>query len=280
MGEIMLTIGVANHGPEQVFSHLHSVYGIDISEILQVPPRGNLTLTKNLAEYILFYTSKDLKRHLKYLARPKFKNKTIIVLGSCQSMFDIEGIVPLDYIDVDSNRFYDFELLDYFLPMPKEHSKLSKREVNYIDHLSTKVQNGSILTQLMTTIYTIPKSVNQKAITLGICDWFVNCGEDRDLIKFFDSNAKQYSVSTNVRGRLEEILLSDVAKGFKKAFKKLYKLRKSNQEVDNLVINGIADKHGVPAFEIRYITIKFENESLIKGGDKRSIDNLVDGKEK
>lgn len=276
----MLTLGVANHGPEQLLRHLHEVHGIDISEILQVPVSGNLSLSNKLSKYILFYTSRDLLRHVRYLSKSKFKDKVIFVLGSSQVLYTVEGLVPLDYIDVDSTRFYDFELLDYFLPIPLEHSKIKKREQDYIDKLSSKVQNGSILTQLMTSIYTIPKSQNQKAITFGICRWFVKGGSDKDLSEFFKVNAKQYSLSANVRGRLEEILFSPVAKGFKKAFIKLQQRRDKGLPVENEDINSIAKHFDVPAFEIRYITIKFENESLIKDGDKRSIDNLVEGKEK
>ena len=280
MGESMLTLGVANHGPEQLLRHLHEVYKVDVSEILQVPVAGNLSLSNKLSKYILFYTSRDLLRHVRYLSKSKFKDKVIFVLGSSQVLYTVEGLVPLDYIDIDSNRFYDFDLLDYFLPIPLEHSKIKKREQDYIDKLSSKVQNGSILTQLMTSIYTIPKSINQKSITYGICRWFVKGGADRELSEFFNSNAKQHSLSANVRGRLEEILFSPIAKNFKKAFNKLQQRRKKGLPVENEDINDIAKQFDVPDFEIRYITIKYDNESLIKDGDKRSIDSLVDGGEK
>ena len=164
----MIVLGISNHGPEQLFSYLNRKYDICISSFTQVPLGGNLSLTSRVEDNIVFYTTNDFRKHIRYLQKSKFKNKRVFVFGACQQLHTIYGVIQMDYKLVESKRSLDFKLSKKLQPLPNSGEKPSKNDYDYIDLLSEKVQNGSILNTLMTVIYTIHKTVNQKAVTFGI----------------------------------------------------------------------------------------------------------------
>lgn len=273
----MIVYGVSNHGPEQLFNYLNKTYNICIKDFTQIPFGGILDISKRVAQNLIFYSTHDFRKHLHYLQGRKFKSKKIFVMGSCQQLFSIDGITPLDYMQVDTRRFIDFEMFKDFLPLESINAPVTRSEDDYIDALSKKVQNGSILTSLMTTIYTISKTVNQKAVTFAICEWFYK-GRGQKHLDILLSSAKTISgVNPKTCAKLEEILTSSTAANFQKAFAEMLRLRKADKPV---IEKDIGKSFDVPAFELRYISVKYKNDALYKSKEKRSVDVLVDGGEK
>ena len=274
----MQLIGVGNHSPEQVISWL--VRKGHKPKSLTIVPSGKLISPNKAKKYkrmILFMTYRDFRRNWKLVNEPAFASKIFFVLGTPSKLYEFDQMTFADFDPVKGQRSFGFKLYSKFkdINLKTKGKNIPSRCKTrfFMPNLIEAVKQGSLLNKLMSAIYTVKGSSNQKQLTLAICEWLYR-GESPGLLKQrIQKYGGQLKITELMCTRFEGILLTEIGFSFQEAFEEVRQYKKKNRTIP---FREIGQKYGIPDFELRYINVKLENEK----NNKTTIDQKARKKTK
>ncbi len=243
----MYCFGVSNHSPEKVLDILITKGVIPNASAVSIVPVGKVLADKSPKRKIIFVVSiSDLFRNLAVLNGDSYSNVQVFVFASPLRINELEGCTALDITPSVASKGVGFNLLPT-LAIAKYRSALkgqpvvTKRAVaQYLTILTDNVKHGSLLTPLMTLIYTLPKSTHQTPVKEAVAKYFHG-----------SSLATTYKVLTDLLSeksfvKLTDLLESSIAESYRNAMKDL-------KAKDNASLSSICTKWGTSDYEIRYL---------------------------
>lgn len=202
-------------------------------------------------KYYFFLTPFAVKRSLSVINSEVYKG-TIGVVFSCPvDLYPYEGITPLDYLEATDLHIDAFNYIGMRRSLLKQgDSTITFETHNYLDKVLTKVRSSkSILTKLMSFVYTMPSSTHQKPVKELACSWLNSGQGDGDLKIRMDKLSKQVHLSDKQKQRFLDILLSEDASLYKNALIKCLNIT----DVDAEPFYRVVNKFKVSAYELRYV---------------------------
>lgn len=262
--------GVSNHSPDQVIKFLERrTSASDILGDLAILPFGKkLSPTKKSSRSILFVISiSDFYRNAEVLNSPKYANKQVFVFSSPLRLNELTGIIRLDFEHDPALKGLGFLLkssLDvtaYRNGLRKDADKPIVRNTGrYLTHLIDSIKQGSLLTPLMTFIYTLPSSTLQTPVKNAVVDFFYK-GQSIDKLLSVVKDIPAKSISERSLQALEAVLRSEIADNFKAAFKEFRALKKEGKPT---VIPAICKRHGISDYEFKYLKSIVDDRDAVK----------------
>lgn len=259
----MNVYGVANNSPDQVGNWLKNldfqqseIYIVDWNEILQDVPKS---VTKH--KIFFFLHLKSLLINWKYLKRNSlFHKKYLFVFSSPVRLLEQTGIIYLD-IEKDASSAFLVRLLPeldrskFSLTVSNEVPEIEPVS-SYLGQVIEQLREGSLLTPLMTFLYTLPSASHQIPIKRALAKWFVCDGKRANADLLLEKIKSTLSLSEAVIIKLQDILFSEAGKEYVSAFKYLRK-----HEVD---VSTIVKKFKVTSYEIQYLcSVNKQSENVL-----------------
>jgi len=245
----MYCFGIAHHSPEQVLAFLQKNNMAESCKDVVIVADG-LTVSPALKRRIVFVLdAQSFSRNLRILNSPNFDTAMVFVFASSLKIGEFHGCFPLDYDK--SEEFGGVATQPKRLSVQKlksacKHSVTVKRVAeDYLASMVDCVKQGSLLTPLMTFIYTLPSSTHQTPVKEA-CAQFFRQNLDFDYTMRCLSK-RGVDLTPTAQAKLRTILESESAQKFKAFFQK-YKARTEDSSLDSLCA-----QFSVPPYEIRYI---------------------------
>ena len=245
--------GIGNSSPAVVYQKLIEK---GISDAIIVHQVGDLMRLKAKAPKgdLFFLTFEDLVRNLKVVNLSKYSDVNVYVFASPIRLNELEGITLLDVETSPGAVGFGFNLRhtpDYKVcrsasrkPGGKEVSVVN---VNVLETLTNSIKKGSILTPLMTFVYSLPSATLQTPVKLAVAKILVENRPIKSLDKLLSSTT-EYDLSSMSKARLIEILKSDVCKPYIEAFK-----HRAESKAKHLGATALAKKFGIDVFDVSYL---------------------------
>lgn len=262
----MLSVyGVANHTPDQLIRWLLDIQTVEIKDILPLRPTYVLKETQRnkLRPYILLMSARDLKRNLELLNT--LEDTCVFVFDSALTLWEYEGLMPLDFGESENPQLDGIETYDYFLELSDEGFHVShNKNNNYLDVALGMINDTeSLLRPLMTFIYTMPSSTHQKPVKFMMCLSLYSGISDKKLIRVIDYLDRTVGLPAQKKQKLTSLMLSGEAAKYKAAFKE-FRSNKAEQDVDLLCLN-----RKISSYEFKYI------QSIVKKSKNANGENYL-----
>lgn len=256
--------GVANHTPDELILWLRDIQNVDVKDIL--PIRTDFLLSEKhstkLKPYILMLSAKDLKRNLEVL---NTLDVTVFVFDSALTLWEYEGLMPLDFGESENPQIDGIELYSYFLEMNEEGFPVyHNKNNNYLDIALGMIDDtNSLLRPFMTFVYTLPNSTHQKPIKTLMCLCLYTNASHEKIAKVVGYLDKTIGIPKIKKQKLLDLIQSEEADKYKEAFKE-YRQHKKAEEIDLLCLT-----RKISAYEFRYIL------SVVKSSKDVNGENLI-----
>jgi hypothetical protein len=259
-------LGICNSSPAKVAELLVKRRIINtVKEVAILPIGSALQSGKSPRRNFIFILSiSDVLRNISILNSSKYKNVSIFIFASPIRLNELNNIHYLDLLKDPSAKGFGFNLkpsIDVVLlknvirKESLESKPLIRNDREHLTILTDSIKQGSLLTPLMTFIYSLPSSTLQYPVKLAVAK-IIAKGLPTSKLDSAIKDISDYSLSVSAKEKLVNILDSEVGDTYKKAFKYYYKVKKEKGTVD---INTVAKKFDVTAYEIRYIISILEN---------------------
>lgn len=272
--------GLCNTSPS-VFANILITKNILTSpNELAVVPVGTVLAdnTKPTRSTLFIVTIADLLRNLPVLNGKRYRNCSVFVFASPIRLVELTNIVNLDLTVDNSAKGFGFSLLstdkiDWALfrrSMKVPNTSLLevyREEREHLTYLTDSVKKGSLLTPLMTFIYTLPSSTLQTPVKLAVARILIQ-GLPLSSLESVVSSLCEYKISSNAKDKLVSILDSAVGKKYFDAFKFYCTIKK---EKGSAVIANISKKFDVSAYEIRYLLSVLESTKVSTVKKKKAV---------
>lgn len=250
----MRNYGVCNHSPDYMFMWLKKVFGLETKDI-SIVPEGNMLPVKpsNKKRIYLFLSHKTFRLNLDRVNSKHYTKAVGMLFSNPLVLHSYPEIIPIDFEESSSVH------IDAFLLKEPDKSKMSlepsstlivRERTDYLAKVLDKVCSfNSLLTPLMTFLYTLPNSTHQKPVKEIICTWLYNGGSYEDLENTLNSRKGELPLSAKHHARIRNILDSETAHKYKQALQVV-----SVYEDDSKVpYREIVSSFNVSKYEIRYI---------------------------
>jgi hypothetical protein len=256
----MYCFGVCNTPMPVVSKVLVKKKVVDSISSIAVLPVGTLLTRKSKAsKSVIFICSiQDLLRNLDILNSVRFSEHKVFVFASPVRLNELSNVVNLDLLKDPAKKGFGFLLqpkINTLLlqqELKKPLAKIKPVERNSAEHLAIlteSVKQGSLLTPLMTFIYTLPSSTLQNPVKQAVAK--VICkGLPLSKIEALLKTSCEYEITKAAKDKLFAILESDVGTNFREAF---IAYNKAKKEKGSAVLTSIAKKFDVSPYELRYL---------------------------
>jgi hypothetical protein len=261
--------GIANSSPDTVLNLLTRKGFInDASDISVIQVGTTLTQKKPRRKYLFILNQFDLLHNKSVLNSEDYNDVRVFVFASPLRLVELKGVTFLDISPDMKHDSYGFLLrdkIDYKLIRRSKQQPVTKDKCRYVMHLTNAIKEGSLLTPLMTFIYTLPVSTLQIPAKVAACNalFYGKVKYLHDILESITDNP----ISEHQYTKLVDLLNSDIAKKFQKAFAE-YRERKDNGSPT--AVKSIATRHKVSDYEMRYI-ISVLNSTVVKKTKKAKI---------
>lgn len=277
----MYCLGVSNQSPDQVLLFLKKKGEIkEFSDVAIVPVGTKLKADKKPSRKILFIVSvSDLYRNLEVLNSARYKGRQVFVFASPLRLVELENTAFLDFerSTVNSGLGYilknKIDLQRYKVALKEESGPVSRKDTKYLTSLIDTVKKGSLLTPLMTYIYTLPSSTHQTPVKEAVASYLYKGLSWTKLESTLDS-IKGVAVSQRTKDKLKEILRTEIGENYRQAFA-LYRETKEGGKTPSLA--SICKKFETSDYEMRYIKSIIEDRDEKKPSRGKSLASLVRG---
>ena len=270
----MYCFGVSNNSPELVLDMLVSKSFIKSASEVSVIPVGKLVSPDTLPKRkILFIVSiADLLRNLKVLNSALYGKVQVFVFASPLRINELKGCQPLDMSPDVASRGIGFRmaktisLAKYASHLKIEGGVVSRDTTQYLTVLTDNVKHGSLLTPLMTFIYTLPRATHQTPVKEAIAKFLYGSTSIASL-----QNALSNLLTEKNLLKLISLLETDVATAYRSALKAV-KTRVTSGDKPNLA--SICKQWNTNDYEIKYILSIIEgmkNRKHLRGKSMKAI---------
>ena len=197
--------------------------------------------------HFIFLGAGPLRRSLEQVNSKAYVGKVGIVCDTPIALMAFSGILPLDYTASADFHIEAFELHDEInrTVLKAGDRPVALERIDVVDQVVSKVDSfTSILSTLMTFVYTMPNSTHQKPVKELACSWLASTADQSELKQRINTLARQIVLTDKQKSRLYEILTSPAAAEYKRAMQSI----KSDADVQ-----AVAMQSKLSAYEIRYI---------------------------
>lgn len=171
----MFCAGVSNHSPEVVLKFLASA-GFEQKDVSVVPV--GTKLAKNSKRCIFFLCIDDFYANLSWMKKTLVEKEVLVlVLASPIRLQELDGCTPLDFVvSPESLAAFRFTPLNKakLSRALKAHTLPKRKSSEYLITLMTTVREGSLLSPLMTFIYTLSGAAQQNPVKEAVATYFVD----------------------------------------------------------------------------------------------------------
>lgn len=255
--------GICNSSPSVVLDLFKAKKIINSYKDVKIVPVGESFAEDYEPTKILFLlTPSDLLRNTKVLNSERFEEATVVAFGSPIRLSEYDGITHLDLIEDASSIGFGFhlshkiDLNKYKAELKKKHVQVSRNSRKHLTVLTDSAKKGSLLTPLMTLLYTLPNSTLQTPAKITVAKILFKDLPSSSLDKVL-GEISEYKFSAQAKERLVEVLDSGPGKLYRAAFKEYRKIKKEKGSVS---IPPLAKKMGVQEYEIKYILAVLNEE--------------------
>ena len=204
-----------------------------------VEPEGKLPKRKpSGVEYAVMFSLKDMRRNLDCHA--SFKDVTFLVFDTPIAL-SAYNIRHMDFKIGGDIHIDGFECSPLNLNLDVEPITLSRTGFDIVQASVDEVKTlRTLLNQLMTFIYQLPRATHQTPIKELVCAWM---GSNRTLVTLNNNldKLKGSPLTPKQRARLNEILSSETALIYREA------MREGGES------DVLARRYGISAYEINYM---------------------------
>jgi len=246
----MRVLGLANHSPDFISILLKKHFNVSPADVRFVGPSDILNKSSS-KKFFVFLSSRALRINQATINSNKYRTKTGFVCDSPIALYDLDGIVPLDYFESENLHLDAFEITEVNKDRVNgPDTTIGHTRKKYAEVVQAKIESFTgILTQYMTFIYTMPSSSHQKPIKELACTWWASDETEDTLSERLASLVKGVPLSEKQQKRFFDLLLSPSALIYKAALSEV----KDLESYDGEEFTSIAAKYGVSAYEMRYI---------------------------
>jgi hypothetical protein len=239
-----IAYGVCNHSPNQFFEWVGKAY-TKKCELISSSDSASKHL-RNRGSYVFL----DYRSFVRHLNVANLCSAICVVFCSPLKLFNLQGVYALDMEYDQSAPFYGIKVLNDMQWSVWQAAKPQTVQIttsSYAANIVAQVSSTSILNELMTLIYSLPAATHQKPVKMLVANWLHGDKSEAKLKRELDTLCESLRISQATRDRLLAVLLSDMGKRYKAAFRDLTKAR-GKPKYDKL-----ASKHNVSAYDMRYI---------------------------
>lgn len=258
----MLCFGITNFSPEKVLEFLMERGTIRTAADVSIIPAGKKLLGNRPKRKVVFIMSiGDLGRNLRVLNDKIYSGVQVFIFASPLRINELKGCTALDMqhdvghrgIGFNTNTRLSVSRYNYAIVRPE--TAVSVQDAMYLKVLSERMKHGSLLTPLMTFVYTLPRATHQTPVKLAAARYLYGVTS----LPSFIAETDRLLAGKNL-DKVLEILESDIGVAYRNAFKEL----KSKEHVDKTNIKALCKKWNVSDYEIRYLMSVIHGLKLTK----------------
>lgn len=228
------------HAPDEVLVRLNKERQVKRSQVLMLTPDALLPKRKpKQIDFVVFFSVKDLRRNVSY---DKSFDSVIFLVFDTPIALSGYNFKHMDFKIGADLHIDGFKCLPLKLDFEElEFQALTRTGFDIVQMSVDEVKaQRTLLNQLMTFIYQLPRATHQSVIKERICNWMasrntlVKLNADLAKLKGSPLNDKQ-------RARLNDILSSETALIYREA------MREGGDS------EALARRYGISAYEINYM---------------------------
>ena len=245
--------GVANHSPEDVVSALMKFRNIRASDIGILPPAAKVDVR---FKHLLMLSTADLARNFKRLDSADTK---VFVFSDPISLAEFSGLRGIDYANIDDFSFkrMPLDITSVFKSTPVE---IHRQKNDFLPRLIASVTHGSLLTPLMTFIYSL-SSQNQNTVKRAAVRFLYEGLSQRWL-----ADEVSLCLTERASDKLLSILTTSIAEAYAVAMQQVRAVRKAKKDVN---IAALAKQFSVSDYELSYmLSVLTSKEKFADSFDK------------
>lgn len=235
----MRVVGYGCHAPDEVMVRLNKEQGVKRKQCLFVAADSLLPVKRpRNIQYVVFFSVRDARRNLRCDASYA---STVFIIFDDPITLSGYSVTPMDFRIGDDVHIDGFKATEIRTEFPVEDNPFTR--VNF-DILTASVEEvkaqRTILNQLMTFIYTLPRATHQGPIKVLVCNWM---GSRNTLAKLNADIGRMKNSPLNPKqlARLNGILSSETATIYREAMR---------EGGDSAML---AHRYGISAYEINYM---------------------------
>lgn len=240
-----IALGVINHSPDFMLSRLRKRLKLRYAECFTVVDE----LPEEKAKLLVFLNTFSFRNAIPILNTPKYDKTICVVHGSPMELHNF-NTTPFDYALSEDIHLDGFVFTPFNVNALTQNITIKYAKYDFLKEVLDKVQSFTgILTQLMTFVYTMPKSTHQKPIKELACMWLAHNENEAQLDERITKALNYTPLHDKQIKRLKAILISPNAELYKKAIKATMVVK----DMDSDEFVRIVSSFKVSAYEIRYI---------------------------
>lgn len=243
-------IGVASVSPDRMVTFLEKRGTIaSCAEIAVIPDGVILSPEKKPMRNVFFILSISVfYRNIDTFNQAKYDNCQIFIFSSPLKLHELDGVVGIDFVPSLVSTGFGFSVLDHidtkqYRIACKSSRQCVRRKIPYIQNLVASTKDGSLLTPLMTLIYSMPAS-NQSIVKKAAIEYLIN-GNGSTLEATILGMSPQ--PSAKFLSALQTLLKSEIAKQYSIALKSVRKHKPRD-------VKEFCKEFKVSEYEINYLT--------------------------
>lgn len=248
----MYCFGVSNHSTDSLVQFLVKHSRIPDPSEVSILSVGTVLPERIDSPVLMFTNISDFVRNYKLLNERAPDDLMVFLFASPLRIREWPALTPLDFVVNNEyrNMAYRFTPLD-IRPLRRPGltrvDRIKRDSGKFLTKLIDSVKNGSLLNPLMTFIYMLPKASHQNPVKESVANgFFHNWTPDQ---VFADIENQKLLLSKKATALLTDILNSDAAEAYRKAFRAYHKERKTG----NPNLGSICKQLSVSDYELRYL---------------------------
>jgi len=219
----MLCFGISNSAPEVILDLLVQK-GIARSRSSVAVVASGSTLDPELKPkrpIVFVLNTSDLMHNLRVLNSDLYLGTRVFIFASPLRLRELQGCTVLDMVEDVANRGLAFKLLNTPNMTPvksprAQDAEVKRQKTQYLTALVDNVRRGSLMTPLMTFIYTLPRATQQTPVKEAVAKHLYNGTRVELVVKNLSALLSEKNCE-----KLVEILESEAAAKYRTAFQAL-----------------------------------------------------------
>jgi hypothetical protein len=241
----MKLFSITNHTPMQLRNWLVKYEKIELQDVY-IHPVGLTFPEKPKKKIVVVLNLQDFYRGLSILNNKQHSDVAVFLFCAPFRAIELSGIVNLDFVQNERLK-YKFDYTSINLKLYRKSLpvlSVERAEDKFLYSIIEDVSSGSLLTPLMTFLYTLPKATHQTPVKESVVNFIWN-GKPVD--KSLESLG--ISLSTSQMAKLSLILEGEGAE-YRRAIKH-YKVKK--KENKDFQLKSLSKQFKVQDYELSYL---------------------------
>ena len=257
----MICFGIGNNSPDKILSALVKRQVVASESEVGILSFGKLLGETPKRAVIFVLSITDLFHNLRVLNSPNYADVQIFVFASPLRLNELGGCTLLDIETLSHHPLNGMKLgppnwLRHRTGFRQGSRPVKREDRLYLTVLTDNVKRGSLLTPLMTFIYTLPGAQSQTMVKESIARYLSG------LLSLEKLKVETSQLGAKHKVTLDNLVTSDIAHNYRNAFSDWHKLPQE-QRNQRKTLENLCTTHGTSLYEIRYLL------SVMKSMDDR-----------